>query len=241
MGYSLTIDQGNSTAKIAVHDGSLIVETHRINRNVAHEAAAIARHAGVSRAIYSSVADLGRDVVDALERAGVTCLVLSPDTPLPISVRYATPATLGRDRVAAAAGAASRFPGKWVLAVDAGSAVTYDVVSDDARFIGGNIAPGITMRLNALHEHTRRLPLVTPGGNLPEWGYDTETAMRSGAIHGVVAEIERYRRLLPGNTEVILTGGDTDLLAPLVGDSVTIDRYLVNNGLNSILQYNENK
>ncbi|MCM1517644.1 MAG: type III pantothenate kinase [Pseudoflavonifractor sp.] len=241
MGRSLTIDQGNSTAKIAVHDGGLITETHRLTRDVAGETALIAMQAGVTRAIYSSVAGTGRDVTDRLESMGVTCLVLTPDTPLPIKVQYATPGTLGLDRVAGAVGAATRFPGRWVLTVDAGSAVTYDVVADDARFIGGNIAPGIGMRLRALHEHTRRLPEVSPDGDLPAWGYDTPTAMRAGAVYGVVAEIERYRRLLPPGTEVILTGGDADLIAPLAGPDVTVDQHLVNNGLNSILQYNENK
>ena len=70
------------------------------------------------------------------------------------------------------------------------------------------------MRLEALNHYTARLPLVETGGECPEWGYDTETALRSGAISGVIAELDLYRRRLPGDAMVFLTGGAVDLIAP---------------------------
>lgn len=242
MGYNLTIDQGNSTAKAALHLGDTVVETRRIEGDIKDGIAAFVSGHAIDRAIYSSVACDGDDIIAALSASGVNCVKFTPSTPLPVTIGYTTPETLGRDRVAAVVGAMSHVRGDWTLVVDAGSAVTYDLLSPDRCFVGGNIAPGVTMRLTALHEHTRRLPHVSLQGDMPLWGNDTASAMRSGAVYGVVGEIEHYRRLLPPGATVVLTGGDAQLLAPLLPDGSTIvDINLVNRGLNSILQYNENR
>lgn len=172
---------------------------------------------------------------------GVDAREVSHDMPLPLELDYATPQTLGEDRIAAAVGAWSLFPGQNLLVVDMGTAVTYDVVGADGHFRGGNIAPGIGMRLRSLNSFTARLPKVGGYGETPLVGFDTATAMRAGAVRGVVAEIAYYRSMLPENTQVVLTGGWASHVSEFLEFPVTVEKCLVTKGLLSILLYNENK
>lgn len=238
MGYNLTIDQGNSSAKIALHEGENIVEVKRIDSFDTMSIDEIVCRYPIDAAIYCSVSVEGADVVEHLRSHNIRTISLSVDTPMPIVIDYRTPYSLGCDRIAVAAGASVLYPGRDILVVDAGTAVTYDVVTRQRHYIGGNIAPGISMRLNALHAYTSRLPNVEVDGDTPLWGYDTTTAIRSGAVRGVVAEIAYYRRGL-NNPIVVLTGGNAMEVARLSDFEVEVDVNLVNKGLNSILLYNE--
>lgn len=165
-------------------------------------------------------------------------------TPTPLKVEYGTPDTLGMDRLAAAAGAWSMAPGNDMLVIDAGTAITADFVRSDGTFAGGNICPGVEMRLKSLHEHTGSLPLIGRDGDCPEFGYDTETAIRSGVLRGVRLEIEaliertrrKHRHLL-----VFLTGGDANCFDLKVKSGIFATPNLVLNGLDCIERYNENK
>lgn len=241
MGYNLTIDQGNSSAKLAVwQDDSIVHEctVELLDTTNVHEL--ISRFA-VDAAIYCSVATDGTEIIDALRTECRQVIVLDKSTALPISIDYRTPETLGKDRIAAAIGAWSKHRGRTMLVVDMGTAITYDVVTADGRYIGGNIAPGLGMRLNALNLFTARLPKIALEGNAPIWGIDTETAMRSGAIHGVAAEISYYRRELPNDSITLLTGYMSETIKRLLDFPIEIDPHLVTKGLNCILTYNENK
>ncbi len=171
-----------------------------------------------------------------LEKRCRRLLVLDPATTrTPLRVGYATPQTLGADRLAAAVGAWQIVAGGKVLVVDVGTAVTYDLV-DNGVFVGGNIAPGINMRLRALNRYTDRLPLVDSTGPVEDWGRDTAMALRAGAVDGVVAEIEYYRRRLGPGAGVILTGGAAQLVsARLSFDARTVPD-LVCLGLRHILR-----
>ena len=122
--------------------------------------------------------------------------------------------------------------------IDAGSAITYDIVDNKGNFLGGNIAPGIKMRLRSLHEFTDRLPMVVKDGDIPFIGYDTETAIRSGVITGICHEIEGYIRASRekfGEVFVFLTGGDGISLKNNIKSSIFADKFLVAKGLNRIL------
>lgn len=243
MATKLTIDQGNTAAKAAVWQDDLIV-AEAVFRNLSERdidmlAAGFDGH--FDAAIYSSVRDVPTDVRDHIRAMSTRFLELTPDTPLPIKVAYTTPSTLGRDRIAAVVGAYGLTAGHWTLVVDCGTAITYDVLSPDGVFVGGNIAPGIFMRLEALNKFTSRLPLVETSGDVPLWGTDTESALRAGAINGVVAELRYYRALLPVvEPKVVLTGGSADLVSSRAGFDLIVDSELVSKGLNSILNYNEN-
>lgn len=241
MGYSLTIDQGNTAAKLAVwRDGSIVHECTVERLDVAGVQGIISRFT-IDAAIYCSVTYDGNEVTDVLKKECRKFMVLDEFTALPIGIDYRTPETLGKDRIAAAVGAWSMHRGQAMLVVDMGTAITYDVVTAHDRYIGGNIAPGLGMRLNALNLFTARLPKVALDGNTPVWGIDTETAMRSGAIHGVAAEISYYRRKLPDDTVTLLTGHMSETVSRLVDFPVEIEPHLVTKGLNCILTYNEDK
>ena len=117
-----------------------------------------------------------------------------------------------------------------------------DYIDAHGNYWGGNIAPGMHMRLNALHEHTARLPLVSAEGVVPGMGYDTETAIRSGVLRGMKYEIEGYirsmRRKYP-ELVIFLTGGDKINFDARVKNIILADEYIVPRGLNRILDYNE--
>ncbi len=244
MSTKLTIDEGNSSTKVGLwEDDRLVVEQSYRRVGLDELAAAIAALPRSERAIFCSVCR--RDPQEIKEIFGPLTdrlTVLDATTPLPIKIDYRSPATLGADRIAAAAGAAVIAPGQTCLVVDMGTAITYDVVTADRRFIGGNIAPGIFVRLEALQHFTRALPLVETDGDCPRWGYDTETALRSGAIRGVVGELQYYRHCLSSESPatVILTGGSSELIIPYITSPITVEPNLVLIGLNSILNYNEN-
>ena len=246
MALKLTIDQGNTAAKAAVwHDDSIVAET--VFRNLTDND--IIRLAGdfggiFDASIYSSVKDSDCRVRQAMSQCSRRFIELSATTPLPVKIDYKTPSTLGRDRIAAVAGAYSMLPGRTALVVDAGTAITYDVLLPDGTFPGGNIAPGLWMRAESLHRLTDQLPLVnveTPG-DVALWGTDTPRAITAGVVRGVAGEIDYYRRMLPPDAAVVLTGGDAVRLAPFVPQhhaaEVIVEPALVPRGLNCILDYN---
>lgn len=244
MSLNLTIDQGNSAAKLALWQDDELVDLSI--EPVLTEAAA-ARFLGgrpVDAAIYCSVAKRGNAFIEWLRGKVSRIMRLDGETPLPIAVDYATPHTLGADRIAAAVGAWNTFAGSPLLVVDAGTAVTYDAVSADGHFLGGNIAPGMRMRLEALHKFTARLPRVEVPRDIRYDGFmgtDTESAMILGAVYGIVGAISYYRNHLPHDTRTVMTGGWASELGRLCDFDVTVDPHLVSRGLNRILMYNEDK
>lgn len=245
MSTKLTIDEGNSWMKIRLwrDDEALADVVGRIG-DLSELAGLDVCSEKLDELIFCSVCSRDRAEVERLlAPLARKVVVLDSSTPVPLTVGYRTPSTLGVDRVAAAAGAAAIAPGETCLVVDLGTAITYDVVTADGRFLGGNIAPGIYMRLEALHSFTRALPAVDTAGDCPLWGYDTETALRSGAVRGVVGELQYYFDSLAAagrEPRVILTGGSADLITPFITMPVTIEPNLVLIGLNSILKHNEN-
>ena len=108
----------------------------------------------------------------------------------------------------------------------------------------GNIAPGMQMRLHALHEYTVRLPLVQAEGEVPGLGYNTETAIRSGVLRGMKYEIEGYIKSMRAKYPhllVFLTGGDKINFDTNIKNSIFADKFIVPRGLNKILDYNYDK
>lgn len=238
----LTIDQGNSSAKIALWEGSELIDEETFRRPLERtDLEAVVRRFSPRRALCCSVTGNAEEIVGWLLELGIDAKALSSNLNLPIKIDYRTPHTLGADRIAAAVGAWHLFPGENCLVVDMGTAVTYDVVTADGRYQGGNIAPGVGMRLRALRSFTARLPEVIGYGETPRFGYDTRTAMRSGAVRGVVSEIIYYRSLMPEQTRVVLTGGWSKRVSEFLDFPVVLEPSLVTEGLLAILLFNEKK
>ena len=235
---NLIIDIGNNSAKFFLFKGEqLILHTRKSNSSfdVIDE---WNRLYNIEKAIISSVIVETPELSEAI--SGLQCPVVrfSNSMPLPLEINYRTPHTLGSDRIAAAVGAWNEAPGRNMLVIDAGSAITIDFVGKDGKYNGGNIAPGIKMRLKALHEYTSRLPMVEKDGDTPTMGYDTETAIRSGVINGICHEIEGYINEFKQkycDVLVFLTGGDEKPLKNRIKSCIFADKYLVAKGLNRIL------
>lgn len=236
----LTIDQGNSAAKVALWVGDTMAHHSSVTELTAEVIDEIVDRYKPAAAIYCSVADKGDSIIAELRSREISVLELTHATTLPISIDYRTPATLGRDRIAAAVGAWGLFPGRDLLVADLGTAITYDVVKADGHYIGGNIAPGVKMRLEALNHFTARLPLVACNGETPLWGDTTDSALRSGAVMGVIGELTYYRSQLSDDAITVLTGGDSELIAEKTDFETFTHKHLVSEGLNRILRYNEN-
>ena len=245
MAHYLTIDQGNSAAKLAVWHDTVMLETRIVpHLSIVAVASFVSTYGAIEAALYCSVTSRSAELVAGLANFIPKVMRLTSDMPLPLKIEYGTPGSLGADRIAAAVGAMVTVPGKPLLVVDAGTAVTYDAVTADGRFVGGNIAPGMNMRLEALHRFTARLPRVEVPRTLPSGdflGHDTASAMVLGAVYGIVGALEYYKRHLPADTVAVLTGGWAPELSRLCSFPPVVEPHLVSKGLNRILLYNENQ
>lgn len=245
-GNILTVDIGNTAVKGSVFYGDRLLESIVVDdRNPDGLISLVDRH-GLEGAIYCSVGSDDRGFAARMRSfLDVEVMELTHSTPLPIEIEYDTPLTLGLDRVAGAVGTAAL--GGNVMTVDAGTAVTLDIVSDN-RFKGGNISPGLRLRFRSLNEFTSRLPLVGLDGEIPMFGRDTHTAIRAGVVGGLTAEIvSAYRdasKVYPG-LKLLLTGGDADFIAslPAIRDlgCAVVDHQVVGRGLAAIFKYNRRK
>ncbi|MCF8245669.1 MAG: type III pantothenate kinase [Saprospiraceae bacterium] len=238
---NLAIDIGNTRTKIAVFDGDELLHKEVWSELTLPEVKQLAYNQKVEKIILSSVSKQSEEVMSFL-KTNFTFLELTTETALPIRIRYKTPETLGKDRIAAAAGAAHLFPQKFCLVIDAGTCITLDVVSSEGEFLGGNISPGIEMRLKAMHHFTARLPQVVRTANRPdELGDSTENAIRNGGEMGALLEVEGFIRLCRKKyrpLRVVLTGGDADFFVKHTKTKIFAHQNLVLLGLNQILQHN---
>ena len=235
---NLVIDIGNNSAKFFLFkEEQIILHTRRSNTSfeILEEWKALYDIDGI---IVSAVIPLPSALEQALAVFDCPVIRFGSNTPMPIKIGYRTPETLGSDRLAAAIGAWNEAPGRNLLVIDAGTAMTVDFVDRNGHYLGGNIAPGIRMRLKALHEFTARLPLIEKEGETPAIGHDTETAIRSGVTNGICHEIEGYINFFKekyGDVLVFLTGGDEKTLKNRIKSCIFADKYLVAKGLNRIL------
>lgn len=244
MPYYLTIDIGNTSAKAALWHGNELAAPAIWGRLKPLDITRLCAQAQgeVACAALCSVAGDLYGLDDAAAAASAKYMRLDAATPVPISLEmYGTVGTLGTDRIAALCGAQSLHLGSELLVVDYGTAVTYDRLSADGRFLGGNIAPGIGMRLRAMHEFTAKLPEVATDIDAPLWGLTTAQAMQAGAMRGVIAETLYYHGQAPEGTRLIVTGGRSPLIASHLPIECTVDPDLVLRGLKNIIDYNENK
>jgi len=243
---NLVIDLGNSYAKIAVCEGTEILES-AISEKVSNREIAyfISSYSDLKGAIISSVVNHSRELIDYLDATFDVFLELTSHTPLPLVNLYKTPESLGYDRIAAVTGAHTIFPDRNVLVIDAGTAITFDVVTSRGEYIGGNISPGMQMRFRALHKFTNRLPFLSPDEEAVKMlGKTTDEAIISGVVNGLVYEIESYISNISGkyrNLKVVLTGGDAISFDKRLKNSIFVVSHLNLIGLNRILDYNAQK
>jgi len=238
---NLAIDIGNTRIKAGVFDGEVLVESMVFDMSGDDLIASFARSNNVQNVIVCSVNADEIEIEALLPRVPGVVIELTDRTKIPIVNSYETPSTLGKDRLAAVVGGYHLFKNSNVLIIDAGTCITYDLVTAAGEFVGGNIAPGLDMRLEAMHHYTARLPLVRKGIESGFLGKTTEEALRNGAVQGILLEIEGYIRRLEGQygtLETVLTGGDARYFADLMKTKIFVRSNLVLTGLNEILKVN---
>jgi type III pantothenate kinase len=240
---NLVVDYGNSSAKVGIFDDHYLKEKFMFASP--GELTSFLERQPAENMIVSSVSHDAEEVSHWGPHAKRK-FILRHTLPLPITLNYSTPHTLGVDRIAGVCGAQQLFPGKNCLVIDAGTCITYDFIDLRGNFQGGAISPGMSMRFQAVHTFTRRLPLIEPiaTGDVPLIGNSTEKSIQSGIINGVVEELDgiisRYREKF-ADLQVILCGGDVQFFENRLKASIFAVPELVLSGLNSILIYNVNR
>ncbi len=237
----LAIDVGNSNVTLGLVEEGRVAGTRRAvtpPRATVDEAELLLqqllgldglRLEDVDRVVLASVVpQVGRAIASAVARRGLPLLEATADN-VPIPVRVDQPSEVGADRLVNALAAGRRY-GTPALVLDFGTATTVDVVARDGAFIGGAIAPGIELGLEALAARTAQLPRVEPLRPERAIGRDTVSAIRSGAVYGALGLarelLDRIRAELladsPGaRVAVVLTGGVSQL--PWVDELTGVD------------------
>ena len=183
-----------------------------------------------------------RELIDYLGSLYQLCIELDQSTSIPLVNKYRTPETLGYDRIAAAVGAYTICPHTNVLVIDAGTAITYDIVNSEGEFMGGNISPGLEIRFKALNKYTTRLPhLERPEEKPPLVGSSTKEAIEAGVVNGILFEMDGFIGTIGQDhpqLKVVLTGGDAKYFEGKLKSSIFVDLNLNLIGLNRILEHN---
>jgi type III pantothenate kinase len=231
----LVVDAGNTNTVMAVHDGRGWVGRWRISTDAQRTSDEYAvwlltllTHAGINRnqitaavigtVVPAALYDLRRLCRDWLE---VEPLVANARLDWGFDIRVNNPAEVGADRLLNTLAGHQRYGGPAVV-IDFGTATTFDVMDRDGAYLGGVIAPGINLSIEALHRAAARLPRIAIGRPQAVIGRSTVPAMQSGIYWGYVGMIEglvaRIQAEYGGGLKVIATGG----LAPLLAEGTTV-------------------
>lgn len=236
----LIIDIGNSSAKIALYDSKKVVERFYFENFTTIEASEILdRYKKIGSSILSTTRAHDMQLEKILDERLEKFIIFDPaTTPTPLKNCYLTPATLGSDRLAAAVAAWQVFPQCDILIFDMGTAITIDFVSHRGEYLGGNIAPGLDMRLDALHNATAKLPrcIIEDYDPQKEFGNDTQSAILGGVVDGISYEIQGYIAKNVG-AKIFFTGGDALYFEKRIKNPIFADYDAVLNGLHTILNY----
>lgn len=171
---------------------------------------------GVVGSVVPSVNQVWMSTLQALVSGQV--LTVGPASPLPIALEVDEPLSVGADRVANTL-AAKVLYGRDTIAVDLGTATTFDCIAADGAFLGGVIAPGLNAGLDWLKERTAKLPAIELSAPERVIGRRTEECIRSGVFHTAVQSVEGVVELIKREWEkpdafVVATGGLANMVAP---------------------------
>jgi len=244
VGKILALDRGNYALKAALLESGIIMRRWR--ETEAHPEKTIRRilaECTPSGVVFSSVVPAWTmGVMRVLEKIDIGPVVaVEAGIKLPFELAVDAPEKLGPDRICAAAGVFAAGEREAVI-VDAGTAVTVDVLSRDG-FLGGAIFPGESLLSRALHEGTSSLPSVDTARKQPRLpGRNTEEAIVSGVRWGLVGAVKELiaqsKASLPLYASVWLTGGGAEAIAPHLDVAVKREPDLLFLGMNLLFSMN---
>ena len=237
----LTVDVGNTRIKSAVFENDKLIEIFIFDLENLQEKILfiLKKYAEVDVLVVASVGKLNQDAFSFIEN-NVKVEWIMHNSPFPFENKYATPSTLGIDRMILASGAVLQFPNQNRLVIDAGTCITYDFINEQDQYIGGAISLGLRLRYQALHNYTAKLPLLEAKYPDDYIGNSTDESLHSGAVNGLCYEIEgfinRYERDYSKFT-IILTGGDAVFLAKRLKNTIFANSNFLLESLNLTYQY----
>lgn len=246
----LAVDIGNTMIDLGFFRGGKLLYSCRIPSDKCRTSAgflklfpknSLGKMPGLRVAYASVVPEVERAFRSAMRRlTGREPLAIGPKSPLGFRVRYRPLSSLGRDRLAAAAGAVE-LAGAPVIVVDFGTAITVDAVSRKGVFLGGAIAPGPALSARALARGTARLPLSRLAPPRKAIGKSTKECLSSGIVLGLASLadglVERMRREMGGKpAPVLATGGAAALVAPFSRTMRRVVPGLVLRGIQAVAQ-----
>src|SRR2546421_6489537 len=254
----LAVDVGNTNVTLALFEGEKLAADWRVTSRrewTADEVAVELRQlfslqglelGVVTGVVISSVVPTLTPPRVGAPRRYLKCepVMVGPGVKTGVRIRYDNPKDVGADHIANALAAYSKYGGP-VIVIDFGTAVTYDAINADGDYLGGAIAPGVEISLDALVSQTAMLRRVEPVAPDSVIGRNTVASIQSGLVWGFVAQVEgmvkRMVEELGGKARVIATGGQASLVAGATHVIETTDPLLTLEGLRLIYAQNSDR
>ena len=245
----LAIDVGNTQTVFGLYDGDRLTEHWRIFTDVQRTGDEL----GVflrgfldtdsldGICLSTTVPLLLRSYEELSERLGVELLAVGPGARTGIAVRYDDPREVGPDRIVNAVAARERY-GAPCIVVDFGTSTNFDVVSPEGEYVGGVLAPGVEVSMDALFARAARLfkvDFVEPPTVIAK---NTAASLQSGLVYGFAGQVDaivgRIRGELGADAPAIATGGLADLIVPHTSTIERVDPWLTLEGLRIVWELN---
>jgi type III pantothenate kinase len=239
----LAVDVGNTQTALGLYRDEELVESFRLATDPSRTgdelgvtlSALLDLEAVDGICLSTTVPALQREWERVAERwLEAPLLVVGPGTRTGIAIRYDDPREVGPDRIVNAVAASERY-GAPCIVVDFGTSTNFDIVSPDGDYVGGVLAPGIEISMEALFARAARLVKVDFAAPATVIGKTTVGGLQSGLVYGFAGQVDgivgRIRAELGVEAQTVATGGLADLIAPHAATLGRVDPYLTLDGL----------